>query len=200
MKTFQICSDEREQGSYNSINQLQVPTAYDHCSQVDLFSSARYNWIFYWGEALSECVNANIHGHILEICGVGVACIYSILMRMCVRQRQKVLQPIYQYHLLQYTVPGYRPHRQALTPIIMTTGMPGNQSKLCEPSSGSWLVSQPAACCGMSIFNLSAAMHIEFTPYFPSADYSGMCELFGIRSHAYLDVTLSSLGSCPLLA
>lgn len=88
--------------------------------------------------------------------------LHYIYTYVFVCQGRTVLQPFHPYHLLQYTsAPGYRPHKQDLIPIIMTTGLPGNQSKPSERHSVSGLVSQPAACCGMPIFNLSAAMHIH---------------------------------------
>lgn len=85
---------------------------------------------------------------------------------------QKVLQHIHPHHWLQYTsVPGYRPHRLDLIPIIMTTVYQAtNQSPLSLTLQADWFV--PAACCGMLIFNLSSAMYIAYILYFLSADYS----------------------------
>lgn len=120
-------------------------------------------------------------------CGGGWGSCNYIMNRsyiyLSAHQWLQVLQPIHLYHLLQYTSAlGYRPHRQDLIPIIMTTGMPSNQSMPSEPCSGSWLASEPAACCGMSIFNLSAARRVAYTSHTIAVKiYCCVCypEIFG---------------------
>lgn len=94
-------------------------------------------------------------------------CSYSIQVRTSVRQRKEVSQPIHPYRLLECTpAPGYRPHKPASIPIMVTTGVLSIQSEAGEPSSGSWLVFQPAACCEMSIFNLCCHAHCAYPFYF----------------------------------